>query len=91
METGLSHGSKADPALGAAEHPNGIAGADLTLLENPEVGAESSDGQEALREAGIVQAHAKLETRKPRLGDLQQGRPDPPPIPDPCRAEVEYR
>jgi hypothetical protein len=67
---------------GAAQHVDLVAGADVALVYDAQVGARSARRGEALEKARIAHPQTELEARQTRLRDLQHGAPHGPPLAD---------
>src|SRR4051794_1034423 len=70
-------------------HLDAVAGAELALLEDLEVGAGARGLAEASDEGGILHPQPELEARQPGLDDLQQRRPDAPALAEQRARDVE--
>src|SRR5215208_6022411 len=58
-----------------------IAGPELALLDDPQVGARARRAREPPDEPGVAHPQPELEARQPRLYDLEQCGPDAPALP----------
>jgi hypothetical protein len=66
-----------------------VAGTDVALAHDAEVGAHASLVLKALRESEVVHANAELEAGKSRLCDLEDRRADLPVLADDRLPEVD--
>src|SRR5215216_5614607 len=71
----LAHG---EAVAGTVDDLDRVAGGDLTLGPDAQVGAGPAGGRELAREPLAAHADAQLEAGDARLGDLEQGPADPP-------------
>src|SRR5207253_2822267 len=78
-----------DLVLGPLDHLDLVAGADLALLENPQVAAGTAGLGEALLKSGLADLVAQLEAGNARKADLEERRADPPLLSDLRAGEVE--
>src|SRR6185436_69200 len=80
-----------EPVLGLVAHANLVAGADLALLDDAEVGARLARGREVDGERCVLHARAELPARNARLGDLEDGAADLPELADHGARDVHSR
>jgi len=66
-----------------------VAGGDLALGQDAQVRPGPPGGGEAGREPLAAHPDPQLEAGDPRLGDLEQGPPDPPALPHQGVADVD--
>src|ERR687892_1822456 len=78
-----------EPVAGPVHHLHRVAGGDVALLQDAEVGAGPAGGRELPREPLAAHADAQLEAGRTWLGDLEQGRAGPPALPDHGAADVD--
>src|SRR6266496_403144 len=75
--------------IGFLDNPNLIAGADVTLGDDSQVGAGAHRLGEPAHKLVVVHSHAKPPARDPRLGNFEEGRPDLPTLADERTVHVD--
>ena len=73
----------------ARHHGDLVAGTDVALAHDAEVGTEARGVVEAIDELGVAHADPELEARLPGLRHLELGAPDQPAGPDHQRPQVD--
>src|SRR5919198_526505 len=86
---GARNHADADLVVGPVHHLERVAGGDLPLPDDREVGARAHGGSEAPRERLVAHADAQLVAGDPGRGDLQDGAADGPALADQGGARVE--
>ena len=66
-----------------------IAGAEVALLDDLQVGARARGQGEALEEGRVAHLQAELEAGQPRLDDLEQRGADPPALAEDGAGDID--